>query len=109
MSVTEWAQRVGWTLVFFAIGIVVDMACKYRVQLIYAASHRGVRREARALTRPAIRHVFVFLITCAAEYLRFERVQDPLSAGVLILYALIIVYVLLLGRDSIREIKQGSD
>ncbi len=106
MSMTEWLQWVGWTATFFGVGLLVDGMFKYRFQLTYTASHAGVPGRARARTRPAVRHVLILVLVCLAEYLHHQRVQDPLSSGLLALYALAALYTLLLALDSIRELKQ---
>jgi len=102
----EWLQWLGWTAVFFACGILVDMAFKYRFQLVWAAAHADVPGRPKVLTKPSIRHFFTLLIVCAAEYLHQQRVRDhPLSPGVIVLFVPAVPCIVLSGRDSVRELK----
>ncbi len=106
MSVKEWLSVAGWTAVAFLVGIALDMMFKYRLQLVYAASHEGSRSWTPSpLTRPAVRHIVIFLMACIGVEIYRERVPG-LSASVIMWFGLLAVYGVFLFRDSVRDLTQ---
>ena len=109
MSEMEWFWWLTRTLTGFSVGIVLDGCFKYQYQLIYSASHKGLTgRPSIMIKKMAFRHALVFVVVILCEYLYVQRVKDPLSVGMLVVFGLIAVYSVLLAIDSGRELRQEA-
>lgn len=107
-SLGAWLQAVCGVVVFFAVSVLFDMVFKYRFQLVYSASHTGSESwRPSLLTGPAVRHVVLLLLACVGVYIYRMRINNP-SASVIVWFALLVVYGVLLFRDSVRDLKRRA-
>lgn len=107
-SLREWMEQAGWLAVTFVVCVIVDMMAKYRIQLMCSASHEGsLHWTPRALSRPAFRHLVLFLIAGCTQYIHHEQ-QVVLPAAPIIWALLLAVWGVLLLRDAVRELKRGG-
>ncbi len=107
-SLSNWAEIAGWSLVTFAFCVVVGRMAKYRLQLIYSASHEGSQTWVpRARTRPEFRHLVLFLLAGCTQYI--HREQHFVRPAAVILWAVLLAaWGALLLRDSVSDLKGGG-
>ena len=105
MSIAEMADFAVSVLAVFAGAIAFDMIGKYRIQLAYSsATPTPVPNRPKALTRPAIRHVLLFIVVCIGVYIYRSRSAEP-SGGAIAGLVLFVGYGVMLFRDALREIR----
>jgi len=104
MSLTEWIRVAGWVVLAFVISVLFDMGFQYRVQLAAGPALSG-DAEPRFGTKPAFRHILIFLMCCLGAYLYRKGVKEW-SPSLIAWFVMLIVYGALLLYDSLRDLKQ---
>lgn len=102
MSVTALAGVVGWTLVTFLAGLVFDAMGHYKVQLAYISPAGKPSLQPRFLSKPALRHVVILVVSTVIQYFCQRSNVEPTTAA-MVLGPLLIVYAVLLFRDAILK------
>ncbi len=107
MSLKALLVLVGWTGLTFLVCLLVDIIGRYKIQVAYVPPPGERVAPAGFGLRLRSRHVLVFLIAC---FVQFAHRSDRLSitADLLALSALLLPYIVLLVRDSIRDVRADT-
>jgi hypothetical protein len=104
MSLIVWSEAVGIALALFMGAVVLDMGGKYRIQLMYSATHKG-SYEPRLRTKPSIRHAILAAIVILALYMNWNDVKGTASFSFVLLMMMFVTYGVLLYVESVRDLR----
>ena len=105
MPLIAWSEVAGIAVALFVAAIVLDMGGKYRIQLMYSATHKGSYKP-RLKTKPSIRHGVLGIIVCISLYMYWNRIRNTGSFAFVALIAMFVVYGVILYLDSVRDLKE---
>ena len=86
------------------IALLFDSGFMYRIQLAAGPALSG-DAEPRFGTKPAFRHILIFLMCCLGAYL-FRKGVKEWSAGLITWFVILVVYGGFLVYDSLQDLKQ---
>ena len=108
MSLTSVLSSAEFMALFLLLALAFDMGIKYRVQLMYSATHESATRRPSYRIRFAGRHACLAIVVCWAAYLYQLRPITEITMGIVVLTVLSAVYCGLIVLDAIREMKSSS-
>ena len=103
---SDFGMLIGEVALAFAIGVLVDMGGHYKIQLAYSASKARPRFKAAGfLTKPALRHGVLLVLSCVVVLLSRDESALPSSPLAIFAFCLLVIWSVLLFRDSLRELR----
>lgn len=105
MSLTNALSSAEFGVLFLLIALGCDMGIKYRVQLMYSATHRSCSRRPTFRIHLGIRHVCLLILVCWAVYLYQLRPITEITTGLVVFVVIVATYGTLIIRDAIREMR----
>lgn len=108
MSLANVLSLAEFMALFLLLALAFDMGIKYRVQLMYSATHESSTRRPSYPIRFAGRHAYLAIVACWAAYLYQLRPITEITMDILVLIVSSAVYCGLIIRDAIREMKSSS-
>ena len=100
------AMLTGEVVLVFAIAVLVDMVGHYKIQLAYSSARTGSSaKDPGFLTKPALRHGVLLILAGVVTFLNRDKAVQPSSPLAILSLCLLVVWVVLLFRDSLRESK----
>jgi hypothetical protein len=94
---------------YIAIALGFDMGIRYRVQLMYSATHPLSTRPPSYRIRLVGRHIVLFVTACLATHLNQLRPITDLTAGLFGWVTLTVVYGGMIIRDALNEMKSPKN
>lgn len=89
----------------FGLGAaLVDVGAKYRIQLIYSATHPG-KMSPNFKISPSLRHIVLGIIVVISTFMFVENIRN----SDILIYTLLImisVYGTILYRDAVRQLRR---
>jgi hypothetical protein len=94
---------------YTAIALGFDMGIKYRVQLMYSATHPSSTWPPGYRIRLARRHIVLFVSVCVATYLNQLRPITAVTASLIGWMIVSAVYGAMIIRDAFNEMKSPEN
>lgn len=100
-------STIKFSVAFLIIALVFDMGIKYRVQLMWSATHPSTTRPATFRIHLAARHVCLAVLVCWGAYLYQLRPITEITTGLVLFVVVVAIYGALVIRDAIREMRSS--
>ena len=90
---------------YIVIALGFDMGIKYRIQLMYSATHPLSIRQPSYRIRLAGRHILLLISVCVATYLKQNRPISALTASLIGWIMVTAAYGAMIIRDAFNEMQ----